>query len=219
MGWAHEFNPLLTGYVNVFQKNVSNVLDTTQFLNTPLFAVYNNAIGIDHGFEMRLQDKTLIGDDWFFSGTYSGSYAGGISGSTFLFPPNPNLGLPPTDPAQLSVEDHDETVVATTGYTHRFGAPKLWFATLQADYGSGFPVQFQSADVSLNGRLPAHTTFDFAAGRQLEPGKGPQDQGLGIQLLVNNILNHQYVIKIANGFNTTQIANGRTVQLKFTTPF
>ncbi len=68
--------------MNFFEKSVSNVLDTTQFLNTPLFAVYNNAIGIDHGLEIRLQDKTLAGDQWFFSGTYSGSYAGGISGST-----------------------------------------------------------------------------------------------------------------------------------------
>ena len=220
LGVAHEFNPLLTGYVNFFQKNVSNVLDTTQFLNTPLFAVYNNAIGIDHGLEVRLQDKTLYGDTWFFSGTYSGSYAGGISGSTFLFPPNPNNGLSPTDPAGLGVEDHDETVTSTVGYTHRFGGPhKLWFATLQGNYGSGFPVQFQDADVNLNGRLPAHTTFDFAAGRNLEPGKGPDAQGIGLQLLVNNVLNHQYVIKVANGFNTTQIANGRNVLFKLTAPF
>ena len=220
MGWAHQFNAFFTGYVNVFQKSVVNVLDTTQFLNTPLFAVYNNAIGLDNGLELRLQDRMLDGDQWFFSGTVSGSYAGGISGSTFLFPPNPNGNLPLTSPAQLSVEDHDETVVSTAGYTHRFGgAPKMWFATLQANYGSGFPVQFEDANVNLNGRLPAHTTFDLALGRNLIPGKGPQDQGIGVQLLWQNILNHQYVIKIANGFNTTQIANGSNFQLKFTAPF
>ncbi len=34
-----------------------NILDTTQLLNTPLFAVFNNAIGIDNGAELRLQDR------------------------------------------------------------------------------------------------------------------------------------------------------------------
>lgn len=218
IGIAHQFNPLMTGYVNFFQKSVVNILDTTQFLNTPLFAVFNNAIGINHGLELRLQDRPLNGDQWFLSATYSGSYAGGISGSTFLFPPNPP-GISITSPAGLSVEDHDETVTSTAAYTHRFGGQKTWFATLQANYGSGFPVQFEDANISLHGRLPAHTTFDLAAGRNLTAGKGPQDQGLGVQLLVNNVLNHQYVIKVANGFNTTQIANGRTVQLKFTAPF
>jgi len=218
-GWAHQFNSAVSGYVNIFQKNVVNILDTTQFLNTPLFAVFNNAIGIDHGMELRLQDRSLSGDQWFLSGTWSGSYAGGISGSTFLFPPNINGNIPLTSPAQLSAEDHDETVVATAGYTHRFGAHKMWFATLQTNYGSGFPVQFEDANINLHGRLPAHTTFDLAAGRNLLPGKGPQDQGLGVQLLVNNLLNHQYVIKVANGFNTTQIANGRTVLLRLTAPF
>ncbi len=220
MGVAHTFNALFTGYVNFFQKSVVNVLDTTQFLNTPLFAVYNNAIGRDTGLELRLQDRLLDGDQWYFSGTVSGSYAGGVSGSTFLFPPNANGALPLTSPAQLSVEDHDETVTSSAGYTHRFGGgPKLWFATLQANYGSGFPVQFQDANVNLNGRLPAHTTFDVALGRNVVAGKPGEDQGLGVQLLWQNVLNHQYVIKVANGFNTTQIANGSNVLLKFTQPF
>lgn len=218
-GIEHDFSSTFTGTINAFVKTSSNVLDTTQFLNTPLFAVYNNAIGIDHGIELRLQDRLPQGDSWYVNGTVSGSYAGGISGSTFLFPPDVNGDLPLTSPAQLGVEDHDETVVSEAAYTHLFGPQKQWFATLQANYGSGFPVQFQDANVNLNGRLPAHTTFDFAAGRNVAIGKGPQSRGLGVQLLVNNLLNHQYVIKVANGFNTTQIANGRTFLLKLTAPF
>jgi hypothetical protein len=166
-----------------------------------------------------LEDHFLNADQWFVTATYSGSYAGGISGSTFLFPPGTNPPyIPITSPALLSIEDHSQTLDATAAYTHRFGNRKMWFATLQADYGSGFPVQFQDANANLSGTLPAHTTLDFAGGRNLVFGGGPQDQGLGVQLLVNNILNHQYVIKIANGFNTTQIANGRNVLLKFTAP-
>jgi outer membrane receptor protein involved in Fe transport len=219
IGLKHSFNSSFTGSVNVFEKDVSNILDTTQLLNTPLFAVYNNAIGRNTGLEIHLQDRLPTKDEWFLTGTISGSYAGGISGSTFLFPPNPP-GISQTDPAGLSVEDHDETVVSTAGYTHKFGgAGEPWFATLQAQYGSGFPVQFEDADVNLNGRLPAHTTFDLSAGRLVYPGKGPDSQGLGVRLDIDNLLNHQYVIKIANGFNTTQIANGRTVLLRLTAPF
>jgi outer membrane receptor protein involved in Fe transport len=220
MGLQHTFNSHLTGWVNLFTKSVVNVLDTTQLLNTPLFAVYNNAIGRNTGLEIRLQDQEHNGSNWFFTSTISGSYAGGISGSTFLFPPNINQGLPISSPAQLSIEDHSQTVDSTAGYTERFGWKNAWFASMQANYGSGFPVQFEDANgSSLNGTLPAHTTFDFSAGRVVEEGKGPDSQGLGVSLDVLNLLNHQYVIKIANGFNTSQIANGRSFLLRLTEPF
>ncbi len=216
MGVTHSFNPQFTGSVNVFRKTVVNILDTQQLLNTPLFAVFNNSIGLNNGVEFRLQDRMLTGDQWFFTGTVSGSYAACISGSTFLFPPNP-VGI--SCQAQLALEDHSETVASTAAYTHRFGGHKLWFGTLQANYGSGFPVQFEDANVSLHGTLPAHTTLDLALGRTLTPGAGSQDQGLGISLQVLNILNHQYPIKVANGFNTTQIANGTNVLLRLSAPF
>lgn len=217
MGDTYSFTPEFTGSLNIFRKTVVNILDTQQFLNTPLFAVYNNSIGRDTGAEVRLQDRLPGGDQWFLTGTYSGSYAACISGSTFLFPPNP-VGI--SCVAQLSLEDHSETVASTIGYTHRFGGTnKMWFGTLQGNYGSGFPVQFQDANVNLNGTLPAHTTFDFALGRELTLGPGPRGQGPGISLQVLNIFNHQYPIKVANGFNTTQIANGRTFLLRLTAPF
>ncbi len=216
MGLDHTFGNNFTGSVNIFTKSVVNVLDTTQFLNTPLFAVFNNAIGRDSGVEFRLKDRLESGDSWFLTSTVSGSYAACVSGSTFLFPPGTN----PTNTScvsQLSPEDHDETVVSTAAYTHRFGNARQWYATLQGDYGSGFPVAFESVNTNLVGRLPAHTTFDLALGRNVNAG--PKAHGLGVALIVNNLLNHQYVIKVANGFNTTQIANGRTVMLRLTTPF
>lgn len=219
-GIQHTFDRNLTGWANFFEKTSVNILDTTQLLNTPLFAVYNNAIGNDTGFEVRLQDRASNGNSWFFTGTLSQSLAGGISGSTFLFPPGTNPpGVPITSAELLSLEDHSELFASTAGYTANFGPSRDWFATLQADYGSGFPVAFQDANVNLNGTLPAHTTFDFSAGRTVLPGKGPGSRGLGVTLDVQNLLNHQYVIKIANGFNTTQIANGRTFLLRLTEPF
>jgi outer membrane receptor protein involved in Fe transport len=220
IGLQHTFDDNLTGWVNVFEKNVVNVLDTTELLNTPLFAVYNNAIGHNEGVEIRLQNRDRYGNDWFLTSTFSGSYAGGISGSTFLFPVNVNAGLPISSAAQLSIEDHSQKTDSTAGYTAHFGANHAWFATLQGDYGSGFPVQFQNVNgARLSGTLPAHTTLDLSAGRIILPGRGPDSQGLGVTLDMLNVLNHQYVIKVANGFNTTQFANGRTVLLRLTAPF
>jgi outer membrane receptor protein involved in Fe transport len=220
IGWQHNFGGNLSGWINIFQKNVVNVLDTTQLLNTPLFAVYNNSIGTNTGVELRFQDRMNNGDNWFLTTTISGSYAGGISGSTFLFPPGTNPpGVPISSPELLSIEDHSQTGDGTASYTHYFDHSRLWYGTIQANYGSGFPVQFQDANVNLNGTLPAHTTFDLLAGRVVVPGKGPDSQGLGVSLDVLNVLNHQYVIKVANGFNTTQVANGRTFLLRFTAPF
>ncbi|MBV8066709.1 MAG: TonB-dependent receptor [Candidatus Eremiobacteraeota bacterium] len=217
MGDTFSFNPHFTLSANLFEKSVVNILDTTQLFNTPIFAVYNNAIGINHGFEMRLLDQEpYSGDYWFLTATLSASYAACISGSEFLFPPNP-VGISCT--AQLSLEDHSQTVDSTAAYTHRFGSHKLWYATLQANYGSGFPVAFQDANVNLHGTLPAHTTLDFSAGRNLTPGRSGEDQGLGLSLQILNLFNHQYVIKVANGFNTTQIANSRSILLRLTAPF
>src|SRR5579872_4161837 len=211
LGLAHTFNPRFNGSVNLFQRSVVNVLDTTQFLNTPLFAVFNNATGIDTGVEFRLQDQTRAGNSWFMTTTVSGSYAGGISGSTFLFPPNPNPSIPLSSPALLSPEDHDQTVASTVGYTQLFGNRHAWFGTMQVDYGTGYPVAFQSANLNLSGRLPSHTTLDLSLGRNVQTA---QQHNLGLALDVQNVLNHQYVVKIANGFNTTQIAQGRTFVVK-----
>ncbi len=162
-----------------------------------------------------MENQAHNGDSWFVSGTVSGSYAGGISGSTFLFPPDINGALPLTSPAQLAPEDHDQTVAATGGYTHRFGADRAWYGSLQMNYGTGYPVAFQNANVNLSGRLPSHTTFDLGLGRNLATDA---KQGLGLSLDVDNLLNHQYILKIANGFNTTQIASGRRVLFRLTAP-
>ncbi len=130
MGVAHTFAPGFTGYVNYFRRNAVNVLDTTQLLNTPLFALFNNAVGRVEGAELRLQHSLSSGDSWFLSATASRAEAGGASGSTFLFPPTDN---------SLQPEDHDQTYEGVAAYTHRFGASRRMFATVQSEYGTGYP--------------------------------------------------------------------------------
>ena len=200
-GFRHMFNPRLTGSIDCWFRDVANVLDTTQLLNTPLFAVYNNTVGQAEGIDIHLAGHDLRNvNSWFLSSTISQSLAGGISGSTFLFPPNQ-----PTYPLQL--EDHSQTVSANGAFTHRFGSSLQNFATLQTVYGTGFPVQFQNG----SGLLPTHLTFNFGIGQELPAGHGDH---LTATVEVDNLLNHQYILKMANGFNTTQIANGRTILFK-----
>jgi outer membrane receptor for ferrienterochelin and colicin len=69
-GVTHSFNSQFSLSLNIFRKSVVNILDTQQLLNTPVFAVFNNSIGLDNGVEFRLQDRMLTGDEWFFTGTF-----------------------------------------------------------------------------------------------------------------------------------------------------
>jgi outer membrane receptor protein involved in Fe transport len=228
MGVSHTFSPTINGYVNYFRRTAVNILDTTNLLNTPIFAVYNNAIGEDDGFEGRLRGDIPNGDSWFISATVSQALAGDISGGLFLFCPPESVSIPscasqgafepnpgaPFTAEDLQPEDHDQTIAQEGAYTHRFGTAKAFFATLEDDYGTGFPVNFQNGIA----RLPTHLSFDLALGKDAGKGAGGP-HSLGFDLDVTNLLNHQYVVKIANGFNTTQIVSGRSVLLRVTAPF
>jgi outer membrane receptor protein involved in Fe transport len=220
LGLAHTFSPSLRGYLNTWQRDASNVLDTTQLLNTPLFAVFNNSIGRAEGLELRLEGNSSPHDSWYVSGSLGSSQAAGVSGSTFLFPPGTTGGTTNELIEQLAPEDHDQTVAANAAFTHRWGAKDAWFTTLQGDYGTGYPVSFEGfvngAPVAFDGRLPTHLLVNWSLGRNA--GRNG-DHSLGFDLDVQNLLNHQYIIKIANGFNTTQISQGRSVLLRVTAPF
>lgn len=197
-GLARPLGAAADATLNVWQRNVWNVLDTTQIFPTPIFAVYNNALGLAHGVELRLSGRAPHGS-WFLSGTFSQSVAGGISGGTFLFPP----GV--ISDTSLQPEDHDQSVAIKDGYTRRFGPGDAFFATLGTDYGTGYPVEFQNG----TGRLTPHLTVDAAVGRQARSG------GIGWSLSVLNAGGYQYVIKVNNGFNTTQWSPGAQILFGF----
>jgi outer membrane receptor protein involved in Fe transport len=190
-GIGRTFGGGISGYVDAWQRNVWNVLDTTQIFPTPIFAVYNNSLGLAHGFEMRVAGRGAS-YYWFLSGTYSQSVAGGISGGTFLFPPDV------VSDTSLQPEDHDQTVAIKDAYSKHFGADRQFFATLGSEYGTGYPVQFQNG----TGRLTPHLTFDASIGRAAAPKR------LGFTLNVLNLGDYHYLIKVNNGFNTTQWSPG-----------
>jgi outer membrane receptor for ferrienterochelin and colicins len=206
-GIAHTLNERTRATVNFWKRDVTNVLDTTQLANTPIEAVFNNTIGIAKGVEARVESRSRFGDAIAISASLSSSRAGGISGSTFLFPPSTAPG-----DVTLNPEDHDQTFEAVVELTKRLGADHAFFVSLEPQYGTGYPVQFQNGP----GRLPPHLTFDASVGRDPVRGAHPK---LGFTATFTNFTNDAYLIKVNNGFNTTQWGEGFRADLRVTAPF
>jgi hypothetical protein len=201
VGFSHTFAPGVRAYVNAFDRNVTDVLDTTNLLNSPEFIVYNSTIGIDRGVEARLDvHRALL--DAGLSLTLQHSVAGGISGSTFLNGPPGSA-----NDVTLFPEDHDQTWTGNAHVTRSFGRGALSYATLETEYGTGFPVDFGTAGT---GRLPAHFIIDAAFGRRAPA------HGIGYQVDIENLLDHRYLIKVENGFNTTQWNAPRGITFRLT---
>lgn len=156
MGIARTFDANLRGYVNYFHRNVANVLDTTQFSNTPIYAVYNSALGRDEGVEARLDGRRTNGD-------------------TFIISP---AQLAAVNASGFQPEDHDQTL-SMNGATRRFGTSG-YYATIEPQFGTGYPVQFLDG---MGGRLLPHLTFDMALGR--EPAAHRLGVGLDVTNLTN----------------------------------
>jgi outer membrane receptor protein involved in Fe transport len=203
VGLEHDFGVDRKAWINAYDRTVVNVLDTTNLLNTPLFAVYNSAIGVTRGIDGRYQQSSRT-TDVGVSFTYSLSLAGGVSGGTFLFPP------PDVSDLTLEPEDHDETYTGDAYVTRHFAPDLKSFVTLESQYGSGFPVAFLNG---TGGRLPAHYQENVALGRL------PVGNHIGYEFTVDNLLDHRWLIKVDNGFNTTQWNAPRRAEFRLLIPW
>jgi len=214
-GIAHVISPRARASVNLWKRDVTNVLDTTQLAQTPVQAVYNNAVGIAKGVDARLETRGRNGDSAFVSATFSKAVAGGISGGTFLFCPPPATADCRATNADVTLqpEDHDQTLAVHAGYTKRFAANRAYFATLEPQYATGYPVAFQNG----TGRLPPHLTVDASFGRAALRPDG--SRGLGFVVDFENLAGTAYLLKVNNGFNTTQWGTGFKAGLRVTQPF
>jgi hypothetical protein len=165
--------------------------------------VYNSAIGTTRGIEGRYVQSSRT-TDVGFSFTYSLSLAGGVSGGTFLFPP------PDVSNLTLEPEDHDETYTSDLHVTQHFSPDLKSYVTVESQYGSGFPVAFLNG---TGGRLPAHFEENVAIGR------APVHNHVGYEFTVDNLLDHRYLIKVDNGFNTTQWDPPRRAEFRVLIPW
>jgi outer membrane receptor protein involved in Fe transport len=213
-GLEHALTATTRTTLNFWKRDVTNVLDTQQLANTPIFAVFNSAIGIAKGVEGRVDNKFKGGDSVFFSASLSNSNAGGVSGSTFLFCPTLSPGcISGIQSNTLGPEDHDQTFASELGFTHHFGTGRTYFATLEPEYGTGYPVAFDDGSM---GRLLPHLLFNASVGHAATRGG---HRVPGFDLTITNFTNDKYILKINNGFNTTQWGQGFKADLRLTAPF
>lgn len=203
LGFSHQMTPASKWYINYWARSVANVLDTTQIGSTPIFTIFNSTTGRAQGIEFSVTGQQENGNSYFLSYGLSSSLASGISGGTFLFSPAQLQGANGFAP-----EDHDQTNTFNAGYTLRFSPDRSLYASLQSEYGSGFPVQFENGP----GRLPAHWQLNASYGRLASAGR------LGYQVQATNLTNNRYLIKLNNGFNTTQYARGLQFTAQITAP-
>ncbi len=201
-GIGHTFTPMLSGSINLWSRYVTDALDTTQLGQTPLFTLFNSAQGLAQGMELSLKGHAYNGNSYFLSYGASLSMAKGISGGTFLFPTDALQGA-----NEWALEDHDQTNTINTAYTWNLSSSGR-FVTVQALYGSGFPEQFENG----TGRLPVHWEIGASYGQPASR------HALGWEIDGNNLLNNIYPIKLDNGFNSTQYAQGRSIIFKVTAP-
>ncbi len=202
-GFSHQVTQTSRWYINYWARSVANVLDTTQIGSTPIFTIFNSTSGRAQGIEFSYSGQAQNLNSYFVSYGLSESLASGISGGTFLFSPDQLQGANGFAP-----EDHDQTNTLNTAYTWRLSKDRQTWTSLQAIYGSGYPVQFENGP----GRLPAHWELNASYGRFATGGH------LGYQLQATNLTNNIYLIKLNNGFNTTQYARGFQLTAQITAP-
>ncbi len=219
MGWQYAFNPAFTGSINVFRRTAVNVLDTTQLLNTPLFAVFNNAIGIDNGRRAPLtgsaaeRQRVVSEHDVLGLRTRPASRA---PRSSFLpTPTNPACRASPSSHPRITTRPWSRPPRTPGGSEPTAAGLRRCKATTAAAFRSRSKAPTPISAAGFR-RTRRSTSPPDGISRRVAAG---QDRGLGISLIVDNVLNHQYAIKVANGFNTTQIANGTTYLLRLSAPF
>lgn len=186
------------GLVNVYYKNAENMLDDAQLLTTSIAQPYNFATGFAYGAEVSIKGEW--NDEWSDYANYSYQIAKGkgLSGGIFAFPP----GEGPGDDYQFL--DHVQVHTFNLGLTYTRG--NFWW-TSQGVFGSGLRTGPENSK-----ELPSHFTLDTTVGYKLS-GEGLLSQ-FKLSADVLNVFDNAYPITIANGFNSSHYAMGRTFYLR-----
>lgn len=204
-GWQHTRNGT-TESLDGYYRAEKNTIDDQVLGNTQIDVPINFSKGYARGVEFAVDGPLSRNVNYYAN--YARSWAkeaGPITGG--LFSAN-------AAPAGYFYDDHDQTDTASFGLDYE---RKGTFVTLDGEYGSGFPYgQINGPNGTVLAAnyifVEPHVTFNFGAGVNL--GKSTQ-----IALIVDNLLNHPYLIKQASAFDDTQWAEGRSVGVKFTQNF
>lgn len=201
-GWTHTTRGT-TVSLDTYYRAEKNTVDDQVFGNTQIDIPVNLAKGYTRGVELAVDGPVTHTLSYYANYARSWAKAAGpIIG-----------GLLGDAPTSYFYDDHDQTHSASFGLSYD---NKGTFATVDGEYGSGFPYgqanDAQQHPVALNYmRVPVHTILNLSLGTTLGHNQ--------VALTVGNLLNHGYVIKEAGPFTNTQWGQGRVYGVKWTSAF
>ncbi len=200
-GWTHTIGTGSVGF-DAYYRDEKNTIDDSVIGSTQIDLPVNFTKGYARGLEFTL-DET-ISKNYTYYANYARSWAqeaGPITGG---------LGIG-QDTNGYIFDDHDETNSVSSGLSYGAGST---FATLDAEYGSGFPYYEASAtnDFAYEHRSPTHLILDTGVGTDIF-------RGGQLAFTANNIFDHPFIVKEAGPFTDTQWALGRQLGVKLTLDF
>ena len=202
IGISARVLPELTLGLNVWGKLSTDQLDDIEVGSTNVLSPYNFRDGRAGGVEVSAVFVLSRQFSAFGNATLQSAQGRGIASATYLFSPDALANN------NWQTLDHSQTWTANTGATYHF------FRTTQLSgllaYGSGLRT-----GPANNQHVPDHVRIDASLGHEF------RDWPLRPKLTLDvvNVLNSQYAYRIANGFNGSHWAPGRSAFVRLTTSF
>ena len=186
--------PQLTLKLNLWGRLSSDQLDDVGVGSTNLVSPYNFRDGRAGGVEASAVAVFFDGHlTAFGNATVEKAEGRGIETARYLFPAEALANT------QWQTLDHVQTWTANAGATVKDGLTRL--STLVA-YGSGLRT-----GANNDQHVPAHTRVDLSLGHEFF--NAPSKPTVSIDIV--NLLDAHYAYRIANGFNGSSFAPGRSV--------
>ena len=195
LGLHQRLSPSQSLGMTVYYKNMVNVIDEAQLLNTALSQPFNLATGYAYGSEISLTQQFNSQWSGFANYSYEIAKGKGLSGGIFT-------GEQPSDTEQFL--DHVQVHTVNAGLTF---IQDPWWTALSLRYGSGLRTGPDN-----NRSLPGHFTSDITVGFS-----APAHLKIAVDIL--NLFDNPYPVTIANGFNGSHYAAGRTFMLRLSQEF
>jgi outer membrane cobalamin receptor len=215
LGAQQQLGQRLRIDVSHYVKNVRDVSDKDQFLDTGIIFPVAVARGDVRGTELRLDLAAIHGVSAFLS--YANSKANNTTplvGGLFLGEASDLILVPGIQfPA-----DHDQRNTGQFGVT--YSPSKRWWTSFTGRYDSGVPTEvdpasFSSLDPKLQaqldpvrGRVKPRAIFDIGGGYQLMSEKA---HPIELQLSVSNLFDRFYLFNFQSVFSGTHVGRPREV--------
>jgi hypothetical protein len=190
--------------LTAYYKDSTDLLDDAQLFNTSLSQPFNWAHGYALGFDASLSGR--LGPYLSEFVAYGFGTARGADIGAGLFAVQPD-SLP--NPGQYQTLDHVQRQTLSAGLLFRERAS---WASVVGLFGSGLPTGPANSVI-----LPSHLTFDLSAGTDFFSSSEWARFRLSADLV--NLFDDVYPISVANGFNGSYYAAGRTATVRLAKAF